>query len=99
MRGGAVAGRRLRGSPPDGDSCSRRAGLQQCKSFVEMMMIVLLLFLQKQNLANTIYLFGLCTLLSRLGLHCELPQCITSVRMWAGVFNLGLPSSLFALPS
>ena len=32
------------------------------------MMIVLLLFLQKQNLANDIYLFGLGTLLSRLGL-------------------------------
>ena len=31
--------------------------------------------------------------------HCELPQCSASVRMWAGVFNLGLPSSLFALPS
>jgi hypothetical protein len=29
-----------------------------------MMMIVLLLFLQKQNLANAIYLFGLGTLLS-----------------------------------
>jgi hypothetical protein len=28
-----------------------------------MMMIVLLLFLQKQNLANAIYLFGLGTLL------------------------------------
>ena len=34
----------------------------------EMMMIVLLLFLQKQNLANAIYLFGLGTLLSGLGL-------------------------------
>jgi hypothetical protein len=32
-----------------------------------MMMIVLLLFLQKQNLANAIYLFGLGTLLSGLG--------------------------------
>ena len=32
------------------------------------MMIVLLLFLQKQNLANAIYLFGLGTLLSGLGL-------------------------------
>ncbi len=30
--------------------------------------IVLLLFLQKQNLANAIYLFGLGTLLSGLGL-------------------------------
>ena len=29
-----------------------------------VMMIVLLLFLQKQNLANAIYLFGLGTLLS-----------------------------------
>jgi hypothetical protein len=36
MRGGAVAGGRLRGCPPNGASCSRRAGLQQCKSFVEM---------------------------------------------------------------
>jgi len=33
-----------------------------------LLMIVLLLFLQKQNLANAIYLFGLGTLLSRLGL-------------------------------
>ena len=32
------------------------------------MMIVLLLFLQKQNLATAIYLFGLGTLLSGLGL-------------------------------
>ena len=23
--------------------------------------------------------------------HCELPQCINSVRMWEGVCNLGLP--------
>jgi hypothetical protein len=36
--------------------------------FAGVMMIVLLLFLQKQNLANTIYLFGLGTLLSGLGL-------------------------------
>ncbi len=34
----------------------------------QVMMIVLLLFLQKQNLANAIYLFGLGTLLSGLGL-------------------------------
>jgi hypothetical protein len=39
MRGGAVAGGRRRGRPPDGDSCSRRAGLQQCKSFVEMCIV------------------------------------------------------------
>ena len=39
MRGGAVAGRQLRGRPPDGVSCSRRAGLQQCKSFVEMCIV------------------------------------------------------------
>ena len=69
MRGGAVSGGRRRGRPPDGASCSRRAGLQQCKSFVEH------------------------------NVHCELPQCSDSVRMWADVFNLGLPSSLFALPS
>jgi hypothetical protein len=25
-----------RGHPPDGACCSRRAGLQQCRSFVEM---------------------------------------------------------------
>jgi len=30
-----------------------------------IMMIILLLFLQKQNLANAIYLFGLGTLLNR----------------------------------
>jgi hypothetical protein len=35
----AVAGGRRRGRPPDGDSCSRRAGLQQCKSFVEMCIV------------------------------------------------------------
>ncbi len=28
---------------------------------------------------------------------CIVPQCIASVRMWAGVFNLGLPSLLFAI--
>ncbi len=39
MRGGAVAGGRRRGSPPDGTSCSRHAGLQQCKSFVEMCIV------------------------------------------------------------
>jgi hypothetical protein len=39
MRGGAVAGGRRRGCPPDGASCSRRAGLQQCKSFVEMCIV------------------------------------------------------------
>jgi hypothetical protein len=39
MRGGAVAGGRRRGRPPDGASCSRRAGLQQCKSFVEMCIV------------------------------------------------------------
>ncbi len=50
MRGGAVASGRLRGRPPDGASCSRRAGLhddpsfiifdlQQCKSFVEMCIV------------------------------------------------------------
>jgi hypothetical protein len=38
MRGGAVAGGR-RGRPPDGACCSRRAGLQQCKSFVEMCIV------------------------------------------------------------
>jgi hypothetical protein len=31
--------------------------------------------------------------------HCELPQCIASVCMWAVGCNLGLPSSSFALPS
>jgi hypothetical protein len=25
--------------------------------------------------------------------HCELPQCIISVRMWSGDYNLGLSSS------
>ena len=39
MRGGAVVGGRRRGCPPDGASCSRRAGLQQCKSFVEMCIV------------------------------------------------------------
>ena len=39
MRGGAVAGGLLRGRPPDGACCSRRAGLQQCKSFVEMCIV------------------------------------------------------------
>jgi hypothetical protein len=28
-----------RGRPPDGACCSRRAGLQQCKSFVEMCIV------------------------------------------------------------
>ena len=35
MCGGEVAGGRRRGRPPDGARCSRRAGLHQCKSFVE----------------------------------------------------------------
>jgi hypothetical protein len=39
MRVGAVEGGRWRGRPPDGASCSRRAGLQQCKSFVEMCIV------------------------------------------------------------
>jgi hypothetical protein len=39
MRGGAVSDGRSRGRPPDGASCSRRAGLQQCKSFVEMCIV------------------------------------------------------------
>jgi hypothetical protein len=39
MRGGAVAGGLLHGRPLDGASCSRRAGLQQCKSFVEMCIV------------------------------------------------------------
>jgi hypothetical protein len=38
------------------------------KKSMDLVMIVLLLFLQKQNLANAIYLFGLGTLLSGLGL-------------------------------
>jgi hypothetical protein len=36
MRGGAVAGGRRRGRPPDWASCSMCSGLQQFKSFVEM---------------------------------------------------------------
>ena len=40
MRGGAVAGGRRRElRPPDGASCSRRVGLPQCKSFVEMCIV------------------------------------------------------------
>jgi hypothetical protein len=39
MRGGAVAGGRRRARPPDGACCSRRAGLHQCKSFVEMCIV------------------------------------------------------------
>ncbi len=39
MRVGAVAGGRRRGRPPDGASCSRHAGLQQCKPFVEMCIV------------------------------------------------------------
>ncbi len=39
MRGDAVAGGRRRGRPPDGASCIRRAGLQQCKSCVEMCIV------------------------------------------------------------
>jgi hypothetical protein len=71
LRGGAVAGGRRRGRPPDGASCSRRAGLQ-CRSF--------------DNHHRNV--------------HCELPQCSASVRMWAGgCCNLGLPSWSFALPS
>ncbi len=39
MRGGGLAGGRRRGRPPDGANCSRRAGLQQCKSFVEICIV------------------------------------------------------------
>jgi hypothetical protein len=39
MRGGAVAGQWRRGRPPDGAHYSRRAGLQECKSFVEMCVV------------------------------------------------------------
>ena len=39
MRGGEEAGGRHCGRPPDGASCSRRAGFQQCKSFVEMCIV------------------------------------------------------------
>jgi hypothetical protein len=39
MRGGAVVVSRLRLRPPDGARCSRRAGLQQCRSFVEMCIV------------------------------------------------------------
>jgi hypothetical protein len=39
MRGDAVAGGRMRGCPPDGAYCSSRAGLQQCKSFVEICIV------------------------------------------------------------
>jgi len=49
--------------------CSPRQGVRG--GSVTYMMIVLLLFLQKQNLANAIYLFGLGTLLSGLGLGKE----------------------------
>jgi hypothetical protein len=36
---GAVADGQRCGHPPDGSHCSRRAGLQQCKSFVEMCIV------------------------------------------------------------
>jgi hypothetical protein len=42
MRRGAVAGGRQRGRPQDGACCSRRAGLHQCKSFVEMCIVICL---------------------------------------------------------
>jgi hypothetical protein len=34
-----VAGGRCHGRPPDEARCSRRAGLQQCRSFVEMCIV------------------------------------------------------------
>jgi hypothetical protein len=39
MGGGAVSVGQRCGHPPDGASCSRHAGLQQCKSFVEMCIV------------------------------------------------------------
>jgi hypothetical protein len=36
---GCCGRRTRRGRPPDGASCSMRAGLQQCKSFVEMCIV------------------------------------------------------------
>jgi hypothetical protein len=37
--GGAVAGALRRGRPPDAAHCSSRAGIQQCRSFVEMCIV------------------------------------------------------------
>jgi hypothetical protein len=39
MRGCAAAGGQLRERLPDGARCSRRAGLQHCRSFVEMCIV------------------------------------------------------------
>ncbi len=51
------------GHPPDEASCSRHAGLQQCRSFVEIRIV-------------------------------SSSKCITSVHMWSGGYDRGLPLSL-----
>jgi hypothetical protein len=65
MRGGTVSGGLLRGRPPDGASCSSHAGLQQCKSFVEMCIVSCLS-------ASPVYVCGLVA--ATWGCpHCHLP--------------------------
>ena len=63
--------------------------------------IVLLLFLQKQNLANAIYLFGLGTLLSGLGLkhmrirsHHDLASTLVTPYSWEDHGGVLLPQLL-----
>ena len=77
----------------------------------EGMMIVLLLFLQKQNLATAIYLFGLGTLLTGLGLkhmrirsHHDLAGAlVTSLLLgrpwWSTTSPTCLPLSVFTITS
>ena len=81
------------------------------QAFVQGRSIVLLLFLQKQNLATAIYLFGLGTLLTGLGLkhmrirsHHDLAGAlVTSLLLgrpwWSTTSPTCLPLSVFTITS
>jgi hypothetical protein len=86
------------------------APLEACTT-QKTVMIDLLLFLQKQNLANAIYLFGLGTLLSGLGLkhmrirsHHDLAGALVTTLLlgrpwWSTTPPTCLPLSVFTITS
>ena len=94
-----------------GPKYERRQRPRNSKEFRIVRSIVLLLFLQKQNLATAIYLFGLGTLLTRLGLkhmrirsHHDLAGAlVTSLLLgrqwWSTTSPTCLPLSVFTITS